>query len=334
MDLTRSRFFSIFGYGNSSSSSSPGNIEGDFKRLDISAPDDGEEKPIIIGVMGLTGAGKSTIVNLLSGSDFTIGRRLQACTNNVQLTEKFTFEGRSVVLIDTPGFDDTNRSEQEILIDITNFLTMTYRAGVLLSGILYLHRITDNRAGGVAVRNFSMFRKLCGAETLKNVVIATTMWQKEEREVALEREEELRNDPKFFKHAIGSGASLRRHDGGLQSAQALLRELVKNSPSALRVQRQVVDEKKDLDQTDAGIELAQEQQRIVEQYEKKMKELERTMRDSNRAERELLEKERKDMENHQRRVKEEQENMARDFRAQQERMRQMEEEQRRLLQQA
>ncbi|PVF91296.1 hypothetical protein CPB86DRAFT_878600 [Serendipita vermifera] len=211
---------------------------------------------------------------------------------------------------------------------------MTYRAGVLLSGILYLHRITDNRAGGVAVRNFSMFRKLCGAETLKNVVIATTMWQKEEREVALEREEELRNDPKFFKHAIGSGASLRRHDGSLQSAQALLRELVKNSPSALRVQRQVVDEKKDLDQTDAGIELAQEQQRIVEKYEKKMKELERTMRDSNRAERELLEKERKDMENHQRRVKEEQENMARDFRAQQERMRQMEEEQRRLLQQA
>ncbi|PVF93976.1 hypothetical protein CPB86DRAFT_678761, partial [Serendipita vermifera] len=229
-------------------------------------------------VMGLTGAGKSTIMNLLSGSDFAVGRRLRSCTHDVQLTEEFKFEGQTVVLIDTPGFDDTIRSEQEILIDVTNFLTLTYREGILLSGILYLHRITDNRAGGVAVRNFSMFRKLCGTETLKNVIITTTMWQKEDRETALEREEELKDDPNFFKCAIEAGASLKRHDRTLQSAQALLRDLVKNDPKALRAQRQVVDERKELDQTDVGIELAKEQRKIVEQYERKMRELETTMK--------------------------------------------------------
>jgi hypothetical protein len=184
------------------------------------------------------------------------------------------------------------------------------------------------------VRNFTMFRKLCGAETLKNVVIATTMWQKEEVEIALEREEELQNDPNFFKYAIEEGASMRRHDGTLQSAQALLRELIKNDPKALRVQRQVVDEAKELDQTDVGLELAKERQKIAAQYEKKMKALEMSMKDANRREREILQKQRADMEGQQRRMEEEQENMARNFKVQQETILRMEKEQRRLLEHA
>jgi hypothetical protein len=184
------------------------------------------------------------------------------------------------------------------------------------------------------VRNFTMFRKLCGAETLKNVVIATTMWQKEDKDIALEREEELQNDPNFFKYAIGEGASLRRHDGTLQSAQALLKELIKNDPKALRVQRQVVDEAKELDQTDVGMELAKERQKITAQYEKKMKALQMSMRDANRREREILQKQRTDLEGQQKRMEEEQENMARNFKVQQETILRMEKEQRRLLEHA
>jgi hypothetical protein len=42
----------------------------------------------------------------------------------------------------TPGFDDTNKSNSEILRDLGNWVVRSYPADVKLSGILYLHRIT------------------------------------------------------------------------------------------------------------------------------------------------------------------------------------------------
>jgi hypothetical protein len=47
---------------------------------------------------------------------------LDSCTQDVEMTPEFEFDGGKIILIDTPGFDDTNRSEVEILRLITNFL--------------------------------------------------------------------------------------------------------------------------------------------------------------------------------------------------------------------
>ena len=40
----------------------------------------------------------------------------------VQLADKFTLDGRSVTLINTPGFDDIPMSDTDILSMIANFL--------------------------------------------------------------------------------------------------------------------------------------------------------------------------------------------------------------------
>ena len=50
---------------------------------------------------------------------------LESCTAEVQLADKFTLNGRSVTLIDTPGFDDTTKSDTEILKMIAFFLADT-----------------------------------------------------------------------------------------------------------------------------------------------------------------------------------------------------------------
>ena len=47
---------------------------------------------------------------------------LESCTAEVKLADKFTLDGRSVTLIDTPGFDDTTRSDSDILEMIAAFL--------------------------------------------------------------------------------------------------------------------------------------------------------------------------------------------------------------------
>ena len=61
-------------------------------------------------------------VNLASDSNLPVGIGLEPCTVDVQLSDEFTLDGRRVVLIDTPGFDDASRSNTEVLQTITAFL--------------------------------------------------------------------------------------------------------------------------------------------------------------------------------------------------------------------
>ena len=54
-------------------------------------------------------------VNLISGSDLGVAQGLQSCTRTVQVSGSFILDGRRVTLIDTPGFDDTVRSDADVL---------------------------------------------------------------------------------------------------------------------------------------------------------------------------------------------------------------------------
>ena len=47
---------------------------------------------------------------------------LESCTADVEVTDEFTLDGRPVTLIDTPGFDDSNKSDTDILKIIAAFL--------------------------------------------------------------------------------------------------------------------------------------------------------------------------------------------------------------------
>ena len=91
--------------------------------------------------MGATGTGKSSVrllpsltvdscslrrdsqfINLISGSDLGVNKGLQSCTGAVQVAGSFVLDRRRVVLIDTPGFDDTMRSDTDVLKMIAAFL--------------------------------------------------------------------------------------------------------------------------------------------------------------------------------------------------------------------
>ena len=47
---------------------------------------------------------------------------LESCTTEVKFANEFTLDGRKVVLIDTPGFDDTSRNDMDVLKMIATFL--------------------------------------------------------------------------------------------------------------------------------------------------------------------------------------------------------------------
>ena len=95
-----------------------------------------------------------------------------------------------------------------------------------------------------------MFRKLCGYTALKNVVIATNMWDKVSSDTGEIWETELSENK--FKPATGNGAQMVRHHNTTQSAHDIVRRIMGNHPIALRIQRELVDERRDLANTTAG----------------------------------------------------------------------------------
>ncbi|KAJ2935280.1 hypothetical protein H1R20_g1813, partial [Candolleomyces eurysporus] len=182
-------------------------------------------------------------------------------------------DGRSVTLIDTPGFDDATKSNTEILRMIALFLTETYQHGKKLAGVVYIHRISDFRMGGFSTRNFRMFREICGDSTFKNVIILTNMWGEVSKSVGEARERELASDDLFFKPVLEKGAQMLRHDHTLESAQAIVKRLLDNNPLVLQIQREIVDEKKDILQTAAGTELNKELLAEKERHEQELRDL-------------------------------------------------------------
>lgn len=232
-------------------------------------------------------------VNQVSTSRLKVGDDLDSCTFEIQVSQEFMLEGRKVMLIDTPGFDDSNKSDTDVLKMIAAFLgesyvrtkvssrarltevLLRYSAGVKLAGVIYVHRISDDRFGGLAAKNFRMFRQLCGEKTLKNVIIMTNMWGRVTPQQGAAREQQLRES--YFKEAIKKGAQMCRHTNTPESAREILRKILCNKPVVLQIQHELVDLHKDIGQTGAGAELNREIWELVQKHQREMRELKENM---------------------------------------------------------
>ncbi|KAF7374719.1 hypothetical protein MSAN_00357200 [Mycena sanguinolenta] len=231
--------------------------------------------------MGPTGSGKtSSPIGHISASNLRVGQSLQSCTNTIQVALPFELDGHSVTLIDTPGFDDTTGSDTDILTQIAAFfgnragpLALLYKNGKKLAGVIYMHRISDVRMGGISTRNFKMFRQLCGENTLRNVVIVTNMWSQVAPDVGKAREAELASDERIFRPVLEKGAQMVRNDNDVPSAQAIIWYLIGNQPTALKIQRELVDQGKDIGQTAAGEELNRELNAQIQKHKAEMTKL-------------------------------------------------------------
>ncbi|KAF9647081.1 hypothetical protein BDM02DRAFT_3098690 [Thelephora ganbajun] len=279
-------------------------------------------------VMGATGSGKTSFVNMASRSSLRIGTGLESCTAEVQLTNEFTLDGQPVILIDTPGFDDTDKSDTDILNLIAAFLATAYKAGSKLAGVIYIHRISDLRFTGIAKRNFKMFRELCGDSTLKNVILVTNMWGMVTKDVGEDRERELTT--KFFKPVLDKGAQLARHHNTAESARNIIRGIMKNHPMVLQIQRELVDDHKDITDTAAGEAINKELKEQIRRHQAELKTVQEDMlkalKDKDEEARQELEEERQKLQEQVNKARMESENMASNYQKRmEEEMRQMQE---------
>jgi hypothetical protein len=162
----------------------------------------------------------------------------------------------TVYLIDTPGFDDTNKSDTEVLEEIAMWLSDSYKNNIRLDGIIYLHRISDFRMQGSARKNLVTFNKLCGEGALKRVILASTMWDITREEVAVMREQELKETSHFWGWMLSQGSSCHRYNNTPESARQIVLSLIgRGDPIVTDLQTQMVDNGLSLEETAAGRDL-------------------------------------------------------------------------------
>ncbi|KAH0434586.1 hypothetical protein CcaCcLH18_05197 [Colletotrichum camelliae] len=221
------------------------------------------ENDLLIAVMGMTGSGKTTFVNKITDLAMEIGHGLKSCTKEIHVAT-MPIDGRNVHLIDTPGFDDTELEDSDILMRIAGYLGPSVR----LSGIFYLHPINSRRMGGVATRNLELFRKLVGQDNMRNIKLITTMWDDIEHDQGEKHLEELTRD--FWNEMVAAGAQVVCCYDAAQDGRRIIRDVLKTSPVTLQLQREM-EAGCALAETTAGKSLMDRYDKLQERYQTDMK---------------------------------------------------------------
>jgi len=144
-----------------------------------------------------------------------------------------------------------------------------------------------------------MFRELCGDSSLKNVILVTNMWGEVTEDVGETRERELTTN--FFKPVLDKGAQLARHHNTTKSAHDIVRRIMENRPITLQIQRELVDEGKNIIDTAAGEAVNKE---LNEQMRRHQVEMKAIQEDMMKAFNEKDEETRKELEDEMRKLRE------------------------------
>ncbi|KIJ93985.1 hypothetical protein K443DRAFT_111228 [Laccaria amethystina LaAM-08-1] len=242
----------------------------------------GTENDIVVPVMGATGVGKSTFINNFMGKNaVVVGHDLKSCTAQLTpvispITVPAHLQGKRLILVDTPGFDDTYTSDSEILRRIAIWLASSYDSKMKLGGIIYLHNISQPRMLGSDRQNLAVFQDLCGNKALSSVIIGITKSGDIPQEVSEKRCNELSST--YWKEMINAGATVHPLGNDATSAQKLLTIILENiklskSPSEPRnefveIQKEVVDQAKLVSETKAGKQLKSTLKEVLEMQKK------------------------------------------------------------------
>ncbi|KXN90889.1 hypothetical protein AN958_03419, partial [Leucoagaricus sp. SymC.cos] len=162
-----------------------------------------------------------------TGQNVKIGHLLNACTDSIDTFEKELPDGRTLVFVDTPGYDLADKNPNRVLDLLTQWLK-AQSAGdtrVTLNAILFFHRITDNRMPVATQSHIKRFEKLVGKRGApKRILLITTMWDEVEYTIGDLREGQLKAD--FWKKFVEGGSSVSRFNRCHASAWEILNPVV------------------------------------------------------------------------------------------------------------
>jgi len=190
-------------------------------------PEDITSDDIIIVVIGPSGAGKSTFINTAIKGKLKVNHGLKPCTTKVKHV-RFTYQNedstKKLVFVDTPAYPCDN-TEAGLIVEMKiQDWARDFTKRNKITGILYLHKITDNRLTQPPHKQYEMFRRLFGENFHTRVLLVTTMWRKlSNQNVGEKRNGELRRQ---WSEMIDKGSDIVSHDGEKESAWSVIEKLL------------------------------------------------------------------------------------------------------------
>lgn len=116
-------------------------------------------------------------------------------TGTQQVTSSaFALDNTHVRLLDTPGFDDSHRSEVQILRLLAQYLATSYVGDAKLSGVIFIQTLNEERAISSEKTRLRLYKKLLGEEAYGQVVIACTKWKDADEAKRLKEQRVERED--------------------------------------------------------------------------------------------------------------------------------------------
>ena len=218
-------------------------------------------------------------------------------------SHEITIGQTTLVLVDTPGFDDTNMSDFDILQTIATWLEASHEKGQLLSGIVYLHRITNTRVAGSARRALSVFKRICGEDNYKNVILATTFWNSIAHcvETGVDREHQLLSHEGFWKSMKEKGAQTTRLARDYETIIPALIEMAAKPKVTLEIQHEL-NRGCSLESTMAGLFIKDDAAYLGMEHERRTAEIQqdfskRLQEQQDRKDAAILERQKQGMQN-------------------------------------
>ena len=120
---------------------------------------------------------------------------------------------------------------------------------------------------GTPLKNLRMFEELCGKNAFHNVILTTTMWDEVDEETGDLREQELKL--KYWRLMLERNSTTSRFMRSRESALQLIEPFIDaaSQKSSLLLQQEMVDLRKKLPATSAGIGLFTEMERLVKELQ-------------------------------------------------------------------
>ena len=122
-----------------------------------------------------------------------------------------------------------------------------------------------------------MFAKLCGDDPLRNIVLATTMWDRVQDSKGEARQAEL--ERKYWKEMLDHGSQTRRFntrldgDGGFNSAWKIIDAIPNKAIDILLLQDELLNLKRQLSETQAGMALYDQLQKLLAEHKDTLRKL-------------------------------------------------------------
>jgi|ERR1700722_7251582 len=99
-----------------------------------------------------------------------------------------------------------------------------------VAGILYLHRISDNRITAPSESTMAAFKRFCGKDVSSRIILMTTMWDKTIPTIGESRENEIKTN--YWNYMLSSGSRVARFDKSGSSVWAAVDSIIAPAQNA------------------------------------------------------------------------------------------------------